>query len=384
MDTYENKLRRIQNTLACKEPDRIPIFEIFWEEFREKWKKEKKLDKEISIFEYYDMDIVMGAPNTDPKIESFKLINKGEDYIIYKSGFGCTIKKADYCPMPQFLDFSVKSADDYDSFELQNPEDKRRYFEESANLISSPGHIVAPPFSEQIKTYKNKIPIMGVVCEGMEKSWRLRGVEGVFIDMVTASDKFKRFLKRLEEFEIKIGLKQIEMGVDLMFIAGDIAYDKGMFFSPEMWREFFKPYLFNMCKAFKEAKTDIKLIYHGCGNAEAVFNDIIECGIDGYHSLEVKAGIDVINLKKKYKNRLSYIGNIDCRDILPGSKENLKKDVLRKLNAAKGGGYIPSADHSVPSNVSVENYDYFINLIREYGKYPLELGEYDIPELNNI
>lgn len=384
MDTYKNKLERMQKTLSCIEPDRVPIFELFWVEFIEKWLKEKGLEPSANIYEYYDMDAFLGAPNTDPKLESFKLIEKGEDYIVFKSGFGCTIKKADYCPMPQFLDFSVKSADDYDKFELEDPNDKRRYYEESANIISSAGHAMVPPFNEQLKACKGKFPFFGIVCEGMEKSWRIRGMEGVFMDVVTAKDKYKKFLKRLEEFEIEIGLNQIKMGVDFIFIAGDVAYDNGMFYSPEIWREFFKPYLYRMCKAFKEAKPDIRLVYHGCGNATAIYDDLIECGIDGYHSLEVKSGIDIIDLKKKHKNKLAYIGNIDCRDVFPGSKESLKKDLLRKLNAAKGGGYIPSADHSVPDNVPVENYDYFVNLIREYGKYPLELGEYDITELNNL
>ncbi|KPL05689.1 hypothetical protein AMJ85_11175 [candidate division BRC1 bacterium SM23_51] len=62
-----------------------------------------------------------------------------------------------------------------------------------------------------------------------------------------------------------------------------------------------------------------------------------------------------------------------------GSREELKRVVLTKLNAAKGGGYIFQSDHSVPSNVSGQNYDYVVNLVREYGKYPLRLGEYDIP-----
>ena len=120
--------------------------------------------------------------------------------------------------MPQFLDFSIKSADDYDNFKLDDPNDKKRYFEESANLISSAGHVKALPFNEQLGKYINKIPFMGIVCEGMEKSWRIRGTEGVLMDMVTAADKFKRFLRRLEEFEIQIGLNQIEMGVDFLFI----------------------------------------------------------------------------------------------------------------------------------------------------------------------
>jgi len=102
MDSYENKIIRMQKMLSCKESDRVPIFELFWEGFTNKWLKEKNLETETNIYKYYDLDMVIGAPNTDPKIESFKLLEKGIDYIIYKSGFGCIIKKANYCPMPQF------------------------------------------------------------------------------------------------------------------------------------------------------------------------------------------------------------------------------------------------------------------------------------------
>jgi uroporphyrinogen-III decarboxylase len=169
-----------------------------------------------------------------------------------------------------------------------------------------------------------------------------------------------------------------------MFIGGDVAYDKGLFFSPETWRAFFKPVLASMCRAFKAAKPDLKILYHGCGNAAAIFDELIECGIDAYQALEVKAGLDVVELKKKYRNRLAFVGNIDARDVLTGSRQALKRDVLRRLNAAKGGGYIPMSDHSVPDNVPVENYDYYVELLERYGNYPLRLGEHDLPELDGL
>jgi uroporphyrinogen-III decarboxylase len=64
-----------------------------------------------------------------------------------------------------------------------------------------------------------------------------------------------------------------------------------------------------------------------------------------------------------------------------GSKEELRAAVLTKLNAAKGGGFIFQSDHSVPSNVSAERYEFVVNLVREYGKYPLRLGEYDLADI---
>ena len=61
-----------------------------------------------------------------------------------------------------------------------------------------------------------------------------------------------------------------------------------------------------------------------------------------------------------------------------GDLDLIKKETLRKLNAAKRGGFIFQSDHSVSSDVSGKTYDYIVKLVREYGKYPLNLGAFDI------
>jgi uroporphyrinogen-III decarboxylase len=103
--------------------------------------------------------------------------------------------------------------------------------------------------------------------------------------------------------------------------------------------------------------------------------------VDAYNPLEAKAGMDVISLRRQYGHKIGFCGNLDVITWANGTKEDIKRMVLSKLNAAKGGGYIVQSDHSVPSNVSGENYDFVVKLVREYGKYPLNLGEYDIPDL---
>jgi hypothetical protein len=60
-----------------------------------------------------------------------------------------------------------------------------------------------------------------------------------------------------------------------------------------------------------------------------------------------------------------------------GDLQAIKREVLRKLNAAKGGGMIFQSDHSVSSAVSGKTYDYIVKLVREYGRYPLQLGKFD-------
>jgi len=47
------------------------------------------------------------------------------------------------------------------------------------------------------------------------------------------------------------------------------------------------------------------------------------------------------------------------------TKKDIEKEVYSKVPLLlKGGGYIPAVDHSVPPDVSFENYSFFIDLIR--------------------
>jgi len=108
-----------------------------------------------------------------------------------------------------------------------------------------------------------------------------------------------------------------------------------------------------------------------------IFEDLIEVGVDGYNPLEAKAGLDVVELKRRFGSRWAFNGNIDVRVLASNDRRLVRREVLRKLNAAKGGGFILQSDHSVPDNVAASTYEYMIELAREYGTYPLELGEFD-------
>ena len=103
--------------------------------------------------------------------------------------------------------------------------------------------------------------------------------------------------------------------------------------------------------------------------------------MDAYNPLEAKAGLDVVALRRQFGHKIGFCGNMDVLTWALGSEEELRRIVLTKLNAAKGGGFIFQSDHSVPGNISARNYEFVANLVREYGRYPLRLGEYDLPDL---
>ena len=184
-----------------------------------------------------------------------------------------------------------------------------------------------------------------------------------------------RFIERANAFALEILRAQIKAAdglLDGIVIWGDIAYKKDLFFSPKYWRKWYKPGL----KALvDEAHShSLPVIYHGCGNVKRVFEDFIELGVDAYNPLEAKAGLDVVELRRQYGHQIGFCGNMSVITWALGTQDEIKAEVLTKLNAAKGGGMIFQSDHSVPSNVSGENYEYVLNLVREYGEVPAEVG----------
>jgi len=187
-----------------------------------------------------------------------------------------------------------------------------------------------------------------------------------------------KVINRIGQFYLECAKACIEAGEGLLdgfVIWGDVAYKDSMFFSPDYWREYYKPWV----KAITDVchEHGLPVIYHGCGNVNAIFADYIEIGIDAYNPLEAKADMDAVELRRQFGHSIAFCGNSDIQIWETGDQELIRKEVLRKLNAAKGGGFIFQSDHSVSSSVSGHTYDYIVKLVREYGHYPLQLGEYD-------
>ena len=185
-------------------------------------------------------------------------------------------------------------------------------------------------------------------------------------------------INRLGEFYFEMAKAEIEAGAGLLdgfVIWGDVAYKKCTFMSPKYWREYLKPWVAKIAAHAHAAW--LPVIYHGCGNVKAIFQDYIDMKIDAYNPLEAKAGMDVVELRRRYGHGIGFCGNSDVQVWETGDRDAIRREVLRKLNAARGGGYIFQSDNSVSSGVSGQTYDYIVKLVREFGKYPIRLGEFE-------
>lgn len=376
------KLERMKTALSHKEPDRVPISDFFWGGFIKRWREDLGLPEDANPYYYYDLDWIVTVPNMDPKIQSFETLKEDDEEVIVKTGYRATMRKKFNAPMPEFIGFDTDSIEKLEALEFDDPYDRRRYYEAGDNQIAGVGDGFernSPAWTETVKSLYPDFPVFGSIGEVNECLTRLIGPESNMLWIGMYPERMGKQINRIGQFYLDCAKAQIDAAEGLLdgfVIWGDVAYCNNMFFSPDYWRQYFKPWV-KAISDYAHSK-GLMVIYHGCGNINKIFEDYIEIGIDAMNPLEAKADLDAVELRRKYGQTFGVCGNSNIQIWETGDKNVIREEVLRKLNAAKGGGYIFQSDHSVASDVSGHTYDYIINLVREYGNYPLDLGEFDL------
>ena len=107
----------------------------------------------------------------------------------------------------------------------------------------------------------------------------------------------------------------------------------------------------------------------------AVIDSFIDCGVNCFYPCEPAAGMDMVQLKKKYGPKIFFKGGID-KFALRKDKEAIRKELEYKMSEPMlGGGTIFALDHRIPNGVSLENYKYYVNTGRELLGLPPIAGE---------
>jgi uroporphyrinogen decarboxylase len=158
---------------------------------------------------------------------------------------------------------------------------------------------------------------------------------------------------------------------DEVFIAEDICYNKGCLVSPDTMHEFFFPYyqqlLSNVRSRRRDRRRHLYVQIDTDGDCRPVIPLYMEAiGMDAMSPFEVASGCDVVEIGRKYPN-LAMFGGIDKRVLALGPEaiDDHLEYILPAMRAR--GGYIPTSDHGVPAEVSLENYRYYRRRAVELG-----------------
>ncbi|MGB9619564.1 MAG: hypothetical protein ACPL7K_04040, partial [Armatimonadota bacterium] len=100
------------------------------------------------------------------------------------------------------------------------------------------------------------------------------------------------------------------------------------------------------------------------GNPEALIPLLMDAGIDVIWPLERASGMDPVRLRKKFGKGLRLWGGVDKREIARGP-EAIEAHLRELTPLIEEGGFIPTVDHTVPPDISWDNFRYYVDIKRK-------------------
>jgi len=190
------------------------------------------------------------------------------------------------------------------------------------------------------------------------------GVENLSMMFYDNPKLIEEMEEYLEWFYIETIKKAItEVKFDFAFIWEDMCFNKGSLISPQLFRKFLLPHYKKITDFLRKHGIDI-IEVDSDGNLNELIPLWLEGGVNAVFPLEVAAGNDAVTLRKKYGKDLILFGNIDKRALSKGKKE-IKEEIMRKVPyLISTGGYFPHVDHDILPDVSWDNVQYYLEVLR--------------------
>ena len=132
-------------------------------------------------------------------------------------------------------------------------------------------------------------------------------------------------MARSADYFAELVRRAIAEGVDIVFLADDFAYNKGLFVEPRRFERLWRPHFDRIVEPAREAGKPI--LFHSDGKIDDAVEMLLDMGVDCLNPMD-PSGIDYRDYKRRYGHRVSLSGNIDITwPLVRGTPEDVERDV---------------------------------------------------------
>ena len=222
-----------------------------------------------------------------------------------------------------------------------------------------------------IRTHTDCASILTLPSPFVHLSQYVRGFEDWYCDFVLNTAVLDALFDAILEITTQMAkriLAEVGDQVDVVICADDLGAQNGLQISHDHCAKHIRPRHERYFRQIHEM-TDAKLLFHSCGSVASVLDDFVEIGVDILNPVQVTAaGMDPVELKKKYRGRLAFWGAMDTQNVLPrGSVDDVKRMVEERIEQlGDGGGYVLASCHNIQPDVPLENILAMFEHAREY------------------
>jgi uroporphyrinogen decarboxylase len=347
---------RVKTAIAGGTPDRVPLQDSPWRATVDRWRGEG-LPESIPPEDYFGYEIRRIAADLTPRFP-VRVLEEDEEYIVETTKTGGIRKNhRDYSTTPEVIDCPVKSKSDWPPIRERLSVDLKRID-------------WASRWQEYQAAREKDLYVVFSAASGYDLMQSYVKSEQLLVFM--AEDP--GFIKEMIDVNSDLILETVAMmkkeGFDFdgVWVFNDMGYRNSSLFSPRMYREIIGPSDRRRNDAFHEM--GMQTILHSCGQVKGLIPDLVDCGFDCLQPLEVKAGMDLYELKPKYGDRVALFGGINTMKMEETEDAKIEEEIAGKFEVAKaGGGYLYHSDHSIPKDVSFRKYSFVMDCVKSYGAY---------------
>ena len=186
-----------------------------------------------------------------------------------------------------------------------------------------------------------------------ERMQFLRGTENLLTDLAYGTEEVQRLMQMVHDYNVKLLQGWAKTDLDGLGFMDDWGSQLSLLISPAMWRELYRPLYKEYCDMIHAAGK--KVFFHSDGHIMDIYEDLIEIGVDAINSQLFC--MDIEEIARQFKGRISFWGEIDRQRILPfGTTEDVRHAVGRVRRALDDGtgGLIAQCEWGVknpPENI---------------------------------
>jgi hypothetical protein len=361
-----NGRERFINVMEYKPVDKVPNYEAgYWAQTKERWLKEGLNEYDLhwdwwTGEEYFGMDAREFIPvdyGMMPPFEN-KILEKTDRYEIYIDIKGRTHKAlidgaigTSRSCMDQYLSFPVSNIDDFREL-------KKRYMANlGARYPAQWKDIMLPRWKQ-----RDYPLILGQNCSTLGFYWMARewmGTEGVSYAFYDEPELIHEMMEFIADFTIEVSRPMLkETDIDYVMLNEDMSMKHGPLLSPALYKEFIFPHMRRLVDFFKSQGVRYFMV-DSDGNCEALIPLLMECGVDAIWPLERVANMHPVKIRQRFGRDLRLFGGVDKMELAKG-KEAIDRHLAEMVPLIEEGGFIPTVDHTVSPDVSLENFKYYI------------------------
>lgn len=363
-----NSRERVKASISFEEPDRIACGDNIWQDALALWRTQG-MPERVSPEDFFQYDVCGMSIDCSPRYEQ-RILEKNDCWYTYldRSGYTAT-KKLNACSSVHFFDHKTSDHEAWKAsrhrWSLDKDDvariDTASYFE---HFDPYPTWAQACDLYE--RAYATNRYMLFNAYGPWEATWRHVGYESLLMNLILEPDWVAEMARASIDLLIAVLQYCLQLGMrpDGFFMIEDLAATRGLLFSPQTWRTILKPSVVRLGEFLRA--NDIDFWMHCCGKCDALFPELIECGVRVMNPLQAAAGLNVVNLREKYGKQLAFYGNISV-PMMTGPLETLEEEIKSKVHLAKQGGYLYHSDHSIPPDVDLQRYQWILDTVRKYG-----------------